>query len=142
MKTLRRLSILIITTSVVLLSACAKTDAPGAANPAGDDTIARGREQLIRAFDAGWVRFVAKGGALAVLKTEPPNKPGASLDYMVRLADCLPHPELVRFPESPVGRDSYAFPPSIKSHARNDSARPLACYGTTPARYDPRAKHR
>jgi len=67
------------------------------------DEVARGREQLIRAFDAAWMRFVAAGKVDEVLATEPLNQPGLAASYIVRLADCLPSPELATFPDQPVG---------------------------------------
>jgi hypothetical protein len=68
-----------------------------------DEEIARGREQLIRAFDAGWIRYIAARKDLEALATEPESQPGAAADYMVRLADCLPQPEIAPWPEEPVG---------------------------------------
>lgn len=68
-----------------------------------DAEIARGREQLVRAFDAGWIRFIAARKDQAVLAKEPPTHPGAARDYVVRLADCLPQPDLAPWPEKPVG---------------------------------------
>lgn len=65
--------------------------------------IADGREQLIRAFDAGWIRFIASGKDQEILATEPPSDPGAATKYMVRLADCLPQPEIAEWPKEPVG---------------------------------------
>ena len=67
------------------------------------DEIARGREQLIRAFDAGWIRVIASRKDLEILSTEPSSRPGAARNYMVRLADCLPQPEIAEWPENPVG---------------------------------------
>ena len=67
------------------------------------DEIARGREQLIRAFDAAWVRVIASGKDQQIIATEPANQPGAARHYMVRMADCLPQPELAHWPEKPVG---------------------------------------
>jgi hypothetical protein len=67
------------------------------------EETARGREQLIRAFDAGWIRVIASRRDLEILATEPPNQPGAAKNYMVRLADCLPQPEIAKWPEKPVG---------------------------------------
>lgn len=67
------------------------------------DEIARGREQLIRAFDAAWVRVVASGKDREILETEPQSRPGAAKGYIVRLADCLPQPEIAPWPEEPVG---------------------------------------
>lgn len=68
-----------------------------------DEEIATGREQLIRAFDAGWIRVIASRKDLEILSTEPPNQPGAARNYMVRLADCLPQPEIAEWPAKPVG---------------------------------------
>jgi hypothetical protein len=85
--------------AVALATGCTTT----AQAPAVDPDIARGREQLIRAFDAAWIRVIASGKDQEVLKTEPPNRPGMALQYMVRLADCLPQPEIAPWPEQPVG---------------------------------------
>lgn len=68
-----------------------------------DEEIARGREQLIRALDAGWIRYIAARKDLEALATEPENQPGAAASYMWRLADCLPQPEIAHWPEKPVG---------------------------------------
>lgn len=68
-----------------------------------DDELARGRAQLIRAFDTAWINFIASGRDREILQTEPPNRPGAAAGYVLRLADCLPSPELVSYPEEPVG---------------------------------------
>ena len=65
--------------------------------------VAKGREQLVAAFDAAWIRIIASGRDQEVLKTQPLNKPGASQSYIVRLVDCLPQPELAPWPEKPVG---------------------------------------
>jgi hypothetical protein len=85
--------------AAALAAGCA-TSTP---KPAVDPDLARGREQLIRAFDAAWIRVIASGKDQEVLKAEPPNKPGLALQYMVRLADCLPQPEIAPWPEQPVG---------------------------------------
>ena len=68
-----------------------------------DAEVAKGREQLIRAFDAGWIRVIASRKDLEILETEPSSQPGAAKNYMVRLADCLPQPEIAEWPEKPVG---------------------------------------
>lgn len=68
-----------------------------------DEEIARGREQLIRAFDAAWVRILASGKDREIVATEPQNQPGAAKQYIVRLVDCLPQPEIAHWPEEPVG---------------------------------------
>ncbi|MGK0441679.1 MAG: hypothetical protein ACJA0N_001480 [Pseudohongiellaceae bacterium] len=67
------------------------------------EEISKGREQLVRAFDAGWIRVLASGKDQEILKTEPENMPGASSQYIIRMADCLPQPELAPWPEKPVG---------------------------------------
>lgn len=77
--------------------------APVRAGDWSDEEVARGREQLIRAFDAGWIRFIAARKDLAVLAKYPTNQPGAAKRYIVRLADCLPQPEIAHWPEEPVG---------------------------------------
>ena len=68
-----------------------------------DPNLARGRQQLVDAMDAAWIRVVASGKDRAILAQQPPSRPGAALSYMVTLADCLPAPELAPFPETPVG---------------------------------------
>lgn len=68
-----------------------------------DEEIARGRQQLIRAFDAGWIRFIAARKDQEVLATQPENNPGAAEKYIIRMADCLPQPEIAPWPEEPVG---------------------------------------
>jgi len=68
-----------------------------------DDELARGRAQLIRAFDTAWINFIASGRDREILQTEPPNRPGAAAGYALRVADCLPSPDLVSYPEEPVG---------------------------------------
>ena len=67
------------------------------------EEVARGREQLIRAFDAGWIRFIDARKDQVILAKEPPNQPGAALSYVVRMADCLPQPEIAHWPDKPVG---------------------------------------
>ena len=67
-----------------------------------DPNLARGRQQLVDAMDAAWIRVVASGKDRAILAQQPPSRPGAALSYMVTLADCLPAPELAPFPETPV----------------------------------------
>ncbi|MEE4184350.1 MAG: hypothetical protein V2J12_01140, partial [Gammaproteobacteria bacterium] len=42
------------------------------------EEIARGREQLVAAIDAAWIRIIADGRDQEVLKTEPANMPGAA----------------------------------------------------------------
>jgi hypothetical protein len=97
--------LLALTAALTFLAGCAGTsqsriEAEAAARQAEQ---ARGREQLIRAFDAAWIRVISRGEDQEILKTEPPNQPGAALGYMVRLADCLPQPHLAEWPKEPVG---------------------------------------
>ncbi|MDH3510248.1 MAG: hypothetical protein OER85_05250 [Gammaproteobacteria bacterium] len=108
-----KLALLVLAAAVTMISGCERPDSAADAEqaappaPAADttatDEVARGREQLIRAFDAAWIRFIARGGIDDVLATEPPNQPGLAASYVVRMADCLPSPELAAFPENPVG---------------------------------------
>lgn len=67
------------------------------------EEITRGREQLVQAFDAAWIRIIASRKDQAHLATQPENMPGAAKSYIVRLVDCLPQPELAPWPEKPVG---------------------------------------
>lgn len=67
------------------------------------EEIARGREQLVRAFDAAWIRVIASGKDREIVMTEPLNKPGAAAGYISKLVDCLPTPEVALWPEEPVG---------------------------------------
>jgi len=62
-----------------------------------------GREQLVRAFDAAWIRVIASGKDQEIISKYPANKPGAAHSYMVRLVDCLPLPDLAPWPQKPVG---------------------------------------
>jgi len=89
--------------AALMIVACSGTSTRAVDNTAVADEEALGREQLIRAFDAGWIRFIAAGKDNEVLKTEPPNQPGAAAGYVVKMADCLPQPELADFPAEPVG---------------------------------------
>jgi len=68
-----------------------------------DEEIRKGREQLVRAFDAAWIRVIASGKDQEIIARYPANKPGAAKSYMVRLVDCLPLPDLAPWPEKPVG---------------------------------------
>ena len=67
------------------------------------EEVAEGREQLIQAFDAAWIRIIHSKRYQDVLDSEPTNMPGASEDYIIRLVDCLPQPEIAPWPEKPVG---------------------------------------
>jgi ABC-type amino acid transport substrate-binding protein len=68
-----------------------------------DEEIAKGRQQLISAIDAAWIRIIDSRRDQEVLTRYPENMPGAANNYMVRLVDCLPQPEIAPWPEKPVG---------------------------------------
>lgn len=93
--------ILGILLSLALLAGCATQGAGGKAKV--DPDVAKGRQQLVDAIDAAWIRVVASGKDREILKTQPASRPGAALSYMVTLADCLPSPDVAPFPEQPVG---------------------------------------
>ncbi len=76
-------------------------DAVGAA--ASRDEQVRGREQLVRAIDAAWIRVTASGKDREIRRTLPAHAPGAAQRYVVSMVDCLPNPEGAPFPEKPVG---------------------------------------
>ena len=78
-------------------------DLPARTGDWSPEEIARGREQLVRAFDAAWIRVIASGKDQQIIATEPANMPGAARHYMVRMADCLPQPEIAHWPKEPVG---------------------------------------
>ncbi|MDP6617366.1 MAG: hypothetical protein QF790_09405 [Gammaproteobacteria bacterium] len=84
--------------TLTVLAGCATTG-----SSEQDADVARGREQMIRAFDAAWVRVVASGKAEEAIATQPPNQPGLASSYLVRIADCLPLPHLTPFPQNPTG---------------------------------------
>jgi hypothetical protein len=56
-----------------------------------------GRQQLVDALDAAWVRALDEGQVREII-----NRHDAS-DLVINIADCLPDPEVTRFPENPVG---------------------------------------
>jgi len=88
----------------LLVTGCAQQSAAVQSEAdAVDPDVARGREQMIAAFDAGWVRFLAAGGVDEILDQQPPTQPGAARSYVVKMADCLPNPDVTPFPEEPVG---------------------------------------
>ena len=86
----------------IIAGGCASTTTTASAEPEIDE-VARGREQMIRAIDAAWVRVIASGKDQEILDSEPAADPGAANGYVVRLADCLPLPDLTPYPEEPVG---------------------------------------
>jgi hypothetical protein len=67
------------------------------------EETAQGRDQLVRAIDAAWIRVIASGKDREIVMTEPKNKPGAAQHYVTKLVDCLPTPEVANFPKNPVG---------------------------------------
>ena len=97
----------LILLSLVTLTGCSTTQTastPAAAKPpAVDPQVAKGRQQLVDALDAAWIRVIASGKDREIYRSMPPSKPGAASSYMVTLADCLPSPEVAPFPEQPVG---------------------------------------
>ncbi|TDJ44326.1 MAG: hypothetical protein E2O50_03290 [Gammaproteobacteria bacterium] len=99
-KQLRFLLITAIAAGTTFMGGCATTST--SAEPEVDE-VAVGREQMIRAFDAAWVRVIASGKDREILATEPAADPGAANGYIVRMADCLPLPDLTPYPEAPVG---------------------------------------
>jgi len=97
---------LTVALTALLTTGCAttpKADPTVAKAAKVDPDVAKGRQQLVLAMDAAWIRVVASGRDREILAQQPPSKPGAALSYMVTLADCLPQPGLAPFPEKPVG---------------------------------------
>lgn len=78
-------------------------DLPVRSGDWSEEEIRRGREQLVAAFDAAWIRIIHSRRDQAVLEKYPENMPGAAKSYIVRLVDCLPQPEIAPWPEEPVG---------------------------------------
>ena len=97
---LTKLSIILATATMLVLTGCATTSSTSAQEI---DDVAKGREQLVAAFDAAWVRVIASGKQREILDTEPPSQPGLANSYVVRMADCLPLPDLTPYPENPTG---------------------------------------
>jgi hypothetical protein len=97
---LTKLSIILATATMLVLTGCATTNSTSAQEI---DDVAKGREQLVAAFDAAWVRVIASGKQREILDTEPPSQPGLANSYVVRMADCLPLPDLTPYPENPTG---------------------------------------
>jgi len=56
-----------------------------------------GREQLITALDAAWVRIVDNGKYRQILNTHNAG------EVLVNIVDCLPSPDMIPFPEKPKG---------------------------------------
>ena len=64
---------------------------------AGSLSPAKGREQLVAALDAAWVRILESDAYRQIL-----NAHGAA-EVLVNIVDCLPSPEMIPFPEKPEG---------------------------------------
>jgi ABC-type amino acid transport substrate-binding protein len=64
---------------------------------AGLSGPSKGRQQLVDALDAAWVRVLDSGEYRKII-----NAHGAS-DVLVNIVDCLPNPDITPFPEKPVG---------------------------------------
>jgi hypothetical protein len=97
----------LILLSLVAITGCSTTQTSSAPvadkQPAADPQVAQGRQQLVDALDAAWIRVIASGKDREIYKTMPPSRPGAASSYMVTLADCLPSPDVAPFPDQPVG---------------------------------------
>ncbi|MCB1596408.1 MAG: hypothetical protein KDI87_01735 [Gammaproteobacteria bacterium] len=97
----------LILLGLAVISGCSTTEPASTPvarqQPVVDPQLAKGRQQLVDALDAAWIRVVASGKDREIYKSMPPSKPGAASSYMVTLADCLPSPEVAPFPDRPVG---------------------------------------
>ncbi len=73
------------------------------AAPGGESA---GREQLIDAFDAAWVRVIRSGQYRAIIQNFQEPIPGVidATDYIINQSDCLPNPDVTPFPGKPKGR--------------------------------------
>ena len=58
---------------------------------------AKGREQLVTALDAAWVRILDNGKYRQILNAHN------AAEVMVNIVDCLPSPSMIPFPEKPGG---------------------------------------
>ena len=56
-----------------------------------------GRQQLVDAIDAAWVRALDEGEIRSIIARHNAQ------DLVVNIADCLPDPEVTKFPENPTG---------------------------------------
>ena len=83
---------LVIIVSLVL--SCLVSSPPSLA---GSSSPAKGREQLVTALDAAWVRILDSGTYRKIL-----NAHGAA-EVLVNIVDCLPAPGMIPFPEKPEG---------------------------------------
>jgi hypothetical protein len=99
----RRLLMRSALVALVAMAGSGCTGGEAAREAAQQAELAAGREQLVQAFDAAWVRVVASGEYYRILDQFPKNRPGAARSYIVEMADCLPQPDNVPFPDQPVG---------------------------------------
>ena len=79
---------------VSLVFSCLLSPPPSLAGPSSP---AKGREQLVTALDAAWVRILGNGTYRQIL-----NAHGAA-EVLVNIVDCLPSPGMIPFPEKPEG---------------------------------------
>jgi hypothetical protein len=56
-----------------------------------------GRQQLVDALDAAWVRALDEGEIRSIILKHD------AADLVINMADCLPDPEVTTYPENPVG---------------------------------------
>ncbi len=56
-----------------------------------------GRQQLVDALDAAWVRILDKGTFRNIVSAHDAD------DLVINISDCLPRPEVTPFPSAPVG---------------------------------------
>ena len=56
-----------------------------------------GRQQLVDAIDAAWVRALDDGSVRAIVARHDAQ------DLVINMADCLPDPEVTRYPDNPTG---------------------------------------
>lgn len=56
-----------------------------------------GRQQLVDALDAAWVRALDDGEIREIIRRHN------AAELVINIADCLPDPEVTRFPEKPTG---------------------------------------
>ena len=95
---IKKISLLLLTAALTLLSAQSAVARP--------DSESAGREQLVDAFDAAWVRVVRSGQYRDIINNFAEPIPGVidASEYVVNQSDCLPNPEVTPFPDNPKGR--------------------------------------
>jgi hypothetical protein len=65
--------------------------------PAALEGPPEGRQQLVDALDAAWVRILDRGIYREIVSAHDAD------DLVINISDCLPRPEMTPFPEDPVG---------------------------------------